>query len=376
MQTAAASHAARSRPDLVLVEDGCVRVGPIAALPQVLREFAVDPAEVAAEIGIDVGLFDDPDNTIPFAVLGRLLQECVARSGCPHFGLLVGKRSAASSLGLVSRLIQHSPVVGTALRNLVLYLQLQDRGAVPTLVVEDELVLLGYTVYQKGVVAADQIYDAAIAIGCNILRTLCGPGFQLSEVLLRRAKPVDRERYRRFFGAPVHFDADQSALAFPAAWLDHPVSGADARVYQALQAEAAEAVNRLGVDFVARVRRLLHGLVITGGTTVEQAAFLLNMHRRTLNRRLAAEGTSFKALLGEVRFEIAQQLLRDTQIPILDIAAALGYTAAAAFTRAFKAWSGHSPTGWRRRASKAEPSRPGGAPNAADFISGDVNSPV
>jgi len=347
MQAAATFPPARPRPNLVLVVDGSVRVGPIAALPQVLREFAVDPAEVAAEIGIDRSLFDDPDNTIPLVVLGRLFRECLARTDCPHFGVLVGARSAASSLGLVSRLMQHSPSVGTALRNLVLFLQLQDRGAVPTLVVIDEMVLLGYSVYQKGVVATDQIDDAAIAIGCNILRALCGPRFQLAEVRLRRTKPVDQEPYRRFFDAPVRFDSDQSALVFPAAWLDHPVSGADPHLYRSLQAEAAEAVEQLGVDFVARSRRLLHGLVITGGTTVEQAAFLLGLHRRTLNRRLAAEGTSVKTLLQEVRFEIAQQLLRDTQMPVVDIALALGYTAAAAFTRAFKAWSGQSPTDWR-----------------------------
>jgi hypothetical protein len=66
--------------------------------------------------------------------------------------------------------MQHSPDVGSALRNLVLYLQLRDRGAVPILVVQDKMVLLGYAVYQQGVLAADQNYDAATAIGRNIMR--------------------------------------------------------------------------------------------------------------------------------------------------------------------------------------------------------------
>jgi AraC-like DNA-binding protein len=302
---------------------------------------------VAAEVGIDLGLFEDPDNSIPFVAIGRLLQECVARSGCPHYGLLVGERSAASSLGVVSDLMRHSPDVATALRNLVLYLQLQDRGAVPTLEVQGETVLLGYAVYQKGVVATDQIYDAAIAIGFNILRSLCGPRFRPSEVLLRRAEPVDREPYRRLFNAPVRFDSYQSALVFPKTWLDRPVSGADPHQYRTLDAAAKALMERLDVDFVDQLHRVLHGLVITGWGSVEQAAFLFGMHRRTLNRRLAAQGTSFRALLQEVRFEIAQQLLRDTRIPVADVAEALGYAAAGAFTRAFQRWSGQSPTAWR-----------------------------
>ncbi|MGA7980859.1 MAG: helix-turn-helix transcriptional regulator [Chromatiaceae bacterium] len=71
------------------------------------------------------------------------------------------------------------------------------------------------------------------------------------------------------------------------------------------------------------------------------------MHRRTLNRRLNAQGTSFKELLQEVRFEISQQLLRDTRLPVVEVAEALGYAAAGAFTRAFQRWSGKSPTAWR-----------------------------
>ena len=333
--------------ELVLVMDGSARVGPIQAIPQVLHDLGTDPDAVFAEVGIEAKLFGDPDNTIPFTAMGRLFRACVEHSGCPHFGLLVGERSAASSLGIVSSLIQHSPNVGSGLRNLALYLQLQDRGAVPTLLVHQDMVLLGYAVYQKGVVATDQIYDAAIAIGVNVLRALCGPGFRPSEVMLRRAVPLDDHPYRRVFKAPVRFDADQSALVFPATWLDHPVSGADARQYRMLLANAEALMEQMDVDFADQVRRVLHGLISTGRATVEQTAFLFGMHRRTLNRRLLAEGTTFRTLLQEARFEIAQQLLRYTSIPAASIAEALGYTAPAAFTHAFRHWSGESPSAWR-----------------------------
>ncbi len=352
-ETEAASLADRPRPGLSLVVDGSARVGPILGIPVVLREMGLDLTEMAARAGVDAGLFDDADNTIPFESMGRLFRECVARSACPHFGLLVGERSAATSLGIVSELMQHAPDVGTALRDLVLYLQLQDRGAVPILEVHDDMVLLGYAVYQKGVVATDQIHDAAIAIGCNIMRALCGSGFQASEILLRRREPLDRTPYRRFFNAPVLFDSDQSALVFPKTWLEKPVRGADARRYQALQIDARAMIERSGVDFVDQMRRVLHGQMIAGYQSAAQVAYLFGMTPRTLNRRLADHGTTFRALLQEVRFESAQQLLRDTGTPLLRISMALGYANPSVFTRAFQRWSGQAPAAWRAASSES-----------------------
>jgi AraC-like DNA-binding protein len=55
----------------------------------------------------------------------------------------------------------------------------------------------------------------------------------------------------------------------------------------------------------------------------------------------------YRAITNEIRFEIARQLLQDTQVPLAQIAAALGYSEASAFTRAFRRWSGQTPTAWR-----------------------------
>ena len=57
----------------------------------------------------------------------------------------------------------------------------------------------------------------------------------------------------------------------------------------------------------------------------------------------------YRAITNEIRFEIARQLLQDTEVPLGQIAAALGYSEASAFTRAFRRWSGHTPPAWRGR---------------------------
>ena len=84
-----------------------------------------------------------------------------------------------------------------------------------------------------------------------------------------------------------------------------------------------------------------------GGCSAEKVAGLLAMHRRTLARRLSAEGTAFSIMADEGRFEIARQLIDHTDIPLAQIAAALDFSEASAFTRAFRRWSGQTPSAWR-----------------------------
>ena len=80
------------------VPNGTVRGGAAAAIPRLLRELGADPGEVLTSVGLDLSLFDDPENPVPFPVLGRLLGARVARTGCPHFGLLVGQYGGPTSL--------------------------------------------------------------------------------------------------------------------------------------------------------------------------------------------------------------------------------------------------------------------------------------
>jgi hypothetical protein len=135
-----------------------------------------------------------------------------------------GQRGGLSSLGLVGFLVQQSPNVGRALHGLVRYLHLHVRGAMTTLAVYGDLAMLGDDIYQPQVEATRQIGDGAVAVMFNIMRTLCGTDWKPIEVLFAHRKPENLEPFRRFFEAPLRFDAEQNALQFPADWVEHPVA--------------------------------------------------------------------------------------------------------------------------------------------------------
>ncbi|MCM8626052.1 AraC family transcriptional regulator [Accumulibacter sp.] len=327
--------------------EGAVRTGGAIAIPAVLADLGSEPAAVFAEAGVDLRLFDDPDNLIPFAALGRLLRVSVVRTGRSDFGLLVGQRGNLSSLGLVGYLAQHSPDVESALGNVVRYLHHHDRGAVPTMAIEDDRASLGYAIYQAGVEATDQIADGALAIACNMLRTLCGPGWQPVEVRLAHRPPIDAGPYRRTFRCPVLFAAEQNCVLFAAQWLRQPLPAADASLRRILQRQIDELEARDGGDFPAQLRRVLRTALLTNRATAAAVAQLYSMHSRTLNRRLLEFGTTFQKLVDETRHEMARQMLRDSGLTLSEIAAALDYADASAFSRAFARWSGITPGRWR-----------------------------
>jgi AraC-like DNA-binding protein len=327
-------------------------ISGVAAIPAVLESLGAKPAEVFAEAGVDLGLFDDPENLIALPALGSLVKRCVARTGCQHFGLLVGQRGGLQSLGLVGLVVRFSPDVETALRSLGRYMHLYHGGQITTLVEEAGTAVVTYDLYEPGTEAVDQIGDGAVAILFNIMRALCGPDWLPREVQLAHRKPADVQPFRRFFRAPLLFDAERDALVMSSHWLTRRLPGADPGLQRLLQSQIDALEARHGEDFPEHVRSVLRAGLLTRHASAEQVAALFSMHSRTLTRRLEACGTSFKALADEGRFTIATQLLGGTSLEVQEIAAALDYADASAFTRAFRRWTGTTPGAWRL-ASKA-----------------------
>ena len=323
------------------------RVGALVELPQVLRDLGHDAGRMIASAGIDPSVLRNPENSISFVDLGRLLQTCIDATGCSHIGLLVGQRSGASNLGLVGRLMRNAPTMGDAIldlcRNQIRYI----RGAVTYLMVRDETAYWGYTAYLPGIQAVEQINDGALAIGVNMMRELAGVSPDV--VLMARATPRDVAAYRRCFGVAPQFRAEQHALAFPAKLLAQPVRSADPGLRRILEKAVAEYWATQMPGTAEQVIRTLRARLFSANLTLAVVAKDLLMPQRTLNRRLQAEGTNFRDLLNRARFDVAQTLLAGTGMAVTDLALALGYAETSTFTHAFRRWAGAAPSQWREQ---------------------------
>jgi AraC-like DNA-binding protein len=181
----------------------------------------------------------------------------------------------------------------------------------------------------------------------NMLRDLCGPDWKPGEVRFAHRKPDDTAPFRRFFNAPLRFDAEENAVVFPADWFGHPLPGADPPLHRLLQKQVDAIEIRDGDDFPAQVRSVLRTAIMTGHARADQVAAIFSMHARTLNRRLREFDIGYQELVDASRFEIARQMLETSGMEIAQIAAMLDYADASALTRAFRRWSGTTPARWR-----------------------------
>jgi hypothetical protein len=175
-----------------------------------------------------------------------------------------------------------------------------DGGGVVTFDCREHIVSLGYDVVEPGIRHTEQLAAAAVAIGFNILRALCGPQWQPHGVQFSFAAPRALTPYRKVFSLTPRFDQERSAIAFPDRWLANPPPGADPILHRMMKDRIDELLSDDADDVVGRVRRLLRATVTTRRPSVDDVEATLRISTRTLKRRLAAAGTTFQRLRDEV----------------------------------------------------------------------------
>lgn len=326
---------------------GSLRIGAAMGIPRVLQQLGHCPRPVLRRVRLSLRTMSNPDLVVPFDKICRLLSFCAEVSECPHFGLLAGQQVAVSALGVLGYTVQNAADVDTALSNLMRYRVLNDRGAFITVERHGALARLQYSIINHAVTGADQMYDCAIAIACNIMRGLCGQNWTPTEVLLAHDRPEDRIPYERFFRCPVRFGAVYSCLVFNRRWLEKSTPGADPLLYSHMLREARQLYRDESAD-TDEILRLLRTVLRGGVCKQEDVADLLGINRRTLGRQLLSAGTTFRSEVEAMRFSQARHLLADVTLNIKQVAFTLNYADVSAFSHAFKRWSGMSPVQWRK----------------------------
>lgn len=329
-----------------VVPGGYSRVSALLGLVPLLDHFGVSLGDVLRKSGLPMEQFNDPDNLIPFREGSRLIAMSAESAGCPHLGMLMGKAVSLESLGIVSDLAKSAATVRDALRLIGRYLTLTDGGGLATLSEDGKVAEWSYALYEPGIDHPELIYDLVLVALMNMMRTLCGTRWSPTEILFSRSSPDDLKPYREAFNAPMQFNEERAALVFGRDWLDMPLATSDPARLHELEALARDLEARSTGDLPAQIRRIVRRQLLSGLTSMTKVADELGMHPRTMDRRLVTGQIKFRLLLDEVRFEVSQQLL-ETQLPIVAISQSLQYANPAAFTRAFRRWSGTTPQHWR-----------------------------
>ena len=337
-----ASHRASIRR---VVVDGTQRVGAFVALPELIRQVGGDAPAALASVGLAPDALANPENRILFTAVGRLLHEVAESTRCAHFGLLVGRMWHLRDMGTAGEIMANSPTVGIALRKWTLYQHLNSDSVAPFVRETAGIVDIGPLIYESGLPGVDQLCNTYLAAIVNDMQDLCGTDWKPSAAYLPYSRPADITYHRHILKVQPHFDAEFTALRFPAHWMQLKVRNAEPSRLRAAEQRAAT----IGPPkIVQQVCRALRRQLLTGDDSGDAIAQSLSLHRRTLNRRLTEENTTFQFVLDQIRFDLACQLLAYSDISLDDVAASLGYAGVSPFMRSFHRLAGMSPGRWRR----------------------------
>ncbi|WP_211352379.1 AraC family transcriptional regulator [Nocardioides albertanoniae] len=168
------------------------------------------------------------------------------------------------------------------------------------------------------------------------------------------AFPKGRTAADDLLGTSVEYDAAETVLAYDGSVLDAPMPQANEHAVAMAIDQCRDLLQRrlARTGLSGQVRNLVLAR-LTDPPDADEIAATLNLSPRTFQRRLADEGTSFRALLGEVREQLAEVLLETGDLPVAEVARLLGYVEVSSFSQAFRRWKGIGPREWRKRAGPA-----------------------
>ena len=310
----------------------------------------VSALALRVELPADAAALDEI--TVAADVPEELLR-AVARAGAgPGIALAVATELVARRLKLAELAVRATDSVRTALRALVRWVPLVHEGLEAELVEAETAAWVLRTPRRPRGVGA-HVHELALAWALHHVRAGAGAGagpVVAARVWFAHARPPELAAVHDFFGTTeVSFGCEDSGIALAREELDRPMRLADAHSAGMLASlvDAELAARPQGSSLAARVEAFV-AAALPGGTDVEDVARAMRMSARTLQRRLEQEQTRFGEVLDRARLGVARGLLADRGVTMADVAARVGFSDVATFSRAFKRWTGQPPGQWRR----------------------------
>lgn len=275
------------------------------------------------------------------------MESAARQAGDNAFGGLFGAHVNLGTYDTWGTYMLEAGTLGAALARFSTVMRYVASHSRMTLFVTGEQVDLSYCWAARDLMGYQQICLATAGSFINTIRHYAGPSFLPDEIHLDIAKPAQATLIEDHLPLPIHFDAKQISLRFPR----HLLS-AKRRTVQSLSPITLSDVKRRVLtgppeSIEAAVEQLVRVQVLSGGPSFDETALALNMNVRTLRRILDKTGEGFRDLSKRIRMEIAEEMLRETDMPVRAVSETVGYSDPHNFSRAFNKQLGMRPTDMR-----------------------------
>ncbi|HWJ66535.1 MAG TPA: AraC family transcriptional regulator [Nocardioides sp.] len=291
----------------------------------------------------------DHDSFVGYRNVTAVLEAAAAATGTVDLGRRLALRQGVEILGPIGVAARTAATVGAALEAIGHYMAVYSPALAVRVTREPgaRLATFEWTILDRRPPPHRQASELALGVSLRVFQLLAGPDFRPTSLQLRHQALAPTTDYESWCGCRVAFGATAYGFRFPHAILRRPLS-ADGDVHEVVQRYLDAIAVPTASTTTDAVVELVRHMLPTGALDLDLVAGQLAQHRRTLQRQLAAQGTSFAALVDQVRRDEAERYLRDTDMPLGQLTGALGLSEQSALTRACRRWFGAPPSRVRR----------------------------
>ena len=317
-------------------------------LLEMVDEFGGSSAQLIESTGVSRALLSDGDALIPYTLFCHLVETAVRQVGRPDFALELARRRMQTNYAKEIKVyVLAAQTLRQALEGLLIHLRTRTLGIDYSLEIDGGIACFSRMLPPREATRFPQGTILVMASLYLLLRESSGNRLQLTSVSFAFKDPGLSADLKAFFRCPVQFDAEADSLNFPARFLELDIPTQDA----GLRDLAADYLRMRRLeetgDFVDLVKSLISRNLAAGRPDIEALSLRIPFRSRTIQKKLNESGTSFSELLNEVRFELAESLLLESDIPITFIAQRLCYQDISAFSKAFRKRYDLSPRQWK-----------------------------
>lgn len=297
------------------------------------------------QAGLAHPLLDDSDTMVPLNAVARFLNAAAVACDDPCLGLHWGEELPKGATGVVGYLIMNARSVRTALAAIARYHELQLSPIEVQFTEADDVGRLEWRFPSTFTEPRVQFSSFAMAATINRLRFHAGALWCPMSVELDHRALACTEDVLRVFGPGIHYDRPANAILIRGAVLDRGSNAVDHKLFLILRdlAERLLAEQHARRDIVHKTENAIINVLQRGDVSLDDVANDLEMTTRTLQHNLSDAETNFENVLHETRRRLAETYLRDTDLPLTEIAFLLGFSELSSFTRAANRWFGVPP---------------------------------
>lgn len=269
--------------------------------------------------------------------------------GISHLGKLIADKSDVTELGVFGSLVLQPTTLRDCLNQFVKFFKIHHSdglGRYWWIEKEQEVYFVcNNTPYRYKVPGSTIAMEYSLIFMLKVLRTYLGESWKPSQVYFRGPYSEQWEGCRLLTNAELYFNHDYGVIVFPSDLLNvvRPSETVHLPEKDLKTWLSSQAPN----SFSDSLRLVMRSLINQQIFKIEQTAEILNTSPRTIQRRLLKEKTTYTHLTEQIRYEIAMEDMAHSNLNIKEISQKLGYSCPAHFTRAFRRWSGKTPTQFR-----------------------------